>query len=181
MLDWAETIWISLSWTQLLGICVVSVLVLWLGGHALPPVRTAKGWAEMPVPPAVLFPLMADAQGQLSWRRDLAAVDEQADGGWAETYASGEVIRLRTLESRPFRRISRRFVSDRADQGRWSADLTPLSDDRTLVMIEEQTDLSGPWRRLRSWLFSHPKERLEHYLADLAEAAKKAGKGKRWQ
>jgi|GEM_PF-1119878 len=177
MLDWMEAAWISLSWTQLLGVCVASVLFVWGTGHLLPSVRKAKSWAEIAAPPAILFPLMADAQGQLSWRRDLAAVTKQADGGWAEQFASGEKIRLRTLESLPFRHLSHRFTSDRLGQGRWSANLTPLSDHRTLVLVEEEIDLPSPWRRVQSWLFFHPKERLDHYLADLTTAAK----GKRWQ
>lgn len=177
MQDWAEGIWLSISWTQLFGLAILSALVLSLAGHLLPLARTVRGVVEIKAAPAHLFPLMADAQNQLSWRRELAAVTELADGGWSETYASGEVIRFRTIESRPYRHLSLRFFSDRGFQGHWRAELIPLANGLTRLELEEEIKILHPWKRLVSHVLFDHKARLEQYLADLSAAAK----AKRWQ
>lgn len=177
MLVWAETLWISLGWLHLLGFCVVSVLALWLAGRLLPPVRKVRRQADMAVSPAHLFPLMADSRGQLSWRRDLLAVEELPDGGWSETHANGAVMRLRVLESRPYRRLAVRFVPGRGVLGQRVAVIEALPGGRSRLELEDSIEIANPLRRAVFRLFRDPALWLDPYLADL----KTVVKAKRWQ
>lgn len=160
----------------LLGI--VSVLVLLVGavvgvGMLLPQEHVVSRSLSLAQPPAQIWRLISDPEGQVAWRSDLQRVETLPDdrGGVLirEVAKGGDVITYRTLTAEAPRRLVRQIADrDLPFGGTWTFQIASTAEGSTLTITERGEVYNPVFRFISRFIIGHAAH-MEGYLADLAE------------
>ena len=161
--------WILLSVIAL----VVLVAVIALIGALLPKGHVASRTAQFREPPEVLWRVITDYVGSVSWRRDVQEVtrlpDQNGHPVWRETDKRGQGLVLETVESAPPRRLVRRIADPSLPfGGTWTYDLAPLTGGTSLTITENGEVYNPIFRFLSRFIFGHAAT-IDSYLKALGK------------
>ncbi len=164
----------ALAWLAvLLGGLVGAVAAMTLVGWALPRQHTASLTVLLPVPAATVWASLVDPPGQVTWRRDLIAVDRLPSVNDAEVWrerSGRHSLTFRTLESRPTTHLVRQIDDDHGRfRGRWEFQLeTVISPGNSRLTVTEHGEVDPPFFRFVNRFVIGRATTLQRFLGDLA-------------
>ena len=156
------------------GVLAFSFVLCGVVGFLLRNPRTTEMKVNLSVPIDTVWRLISDPEKQTEWRSDLVRVElRPVIGGyktWTEPVKSGPPVTFKETEVVRNTRYALEIIPTMSFEGRSTIDLS-MNNDGTTIRFVEVSIVSNPYRRVLSYIFYHPRQRMEVYVRDLSKAA----------
>lgn len=154
---------------------VTAVSGVLLAGLLTPATRSGVHEAVVAAPVDAVRHAILDVQSQPAWRRDVTAVDVDADSRrWTERTRAGETVRFERVDAGPHR-IVLRFDSSRGYAGEWTGELEATPDGGTRIRVRESATVPNPIARLVARIAFDPEAFARQWATELAAELARRG------
>jgi hypothetical protein len=155
----------------LLGLGLGVIALVAIGGYLLPVSHMARRTIMMKVPVDRVWAAISDFKGSVSWREDLASVEqvEQTPGvfAWRELAKNGEILTYLTLEASPEKKLVRKIVDQGLPfGGTWTFELDSENGETKLSIVENGEVYNPIFRFVSRFVFGHHSS-IDKYIAQL--------------
>jgi hypothetical protein len=150
------------------GLVALAIVVMAVAGSMLSVKHHASRKARIGQPSAAIYAVIA---GPPVWRADVKASGSLPDSDgrkrWWEQDGHGKKITYELIEDSPLRRVTRIADEKLPYGGRWTVEITPLSERESEVRVTEDGEVYNPvFRFLARFVFGYTGT-IEGYLGSL--------------
>ena len=137
----------------------------------LPVTHTATRTAQYNRSPAEIWLIVSDLSAQSEWRPDLRSAERLPPRGardvWLETDNRGQTTTLETVESTPYRRLTRRISDEDLNySGNWSLEIGEFGEVTSITITETGEISNSLFRFLNKYIVGHGSG-VDRYLTAL--------------
>jgi hypothetical protein len=161
---------------MLIALAIIAVLIAVIGS-SLPKKHQVSRTVRLPLPPDLLYSVLADVDRYPAWRPGVTALNRLADRNglpaWVETVRSGRIPLAFERMERPSLLVTRITDATLPFGGTWTYRIAPVADGSELTIVEDGEVYNPIFRFMARFVFGHTAT-MDTFLADLRA---KAGSG----